>query len=204
MPCPCGASKDPITFPCLSKWIMDGGRTQQSATPISASNSISVRSFGRFSTQTLSSLSTASPVTPPSFHLFGNGFGQSGSNLNFGAVSVCAPIPAQKKMKANAATSDTPRIKGPPFGIVLLDSAPIVCRPVRYGPPFELAGANLDICQLRWVVRNGSPREGVDVQDVEARKDFFFSLYEAQLRSAGAKHVVHFELYEGNRLVHAI
>src|SRR5262252_6665013 len=122
---------------------MDGGRTQQSATPISASSSTSVRSFGRFSTQTLSSLSTASPVTPPSFHLFGNGFGQSGSNLNFGAVSVCAPSPAQKKIKANAATSDKPRIKGPPFGIVLLDSAPIVCRRVRYGPPFELAGANL-------------------------------------------------------------
>src|SRR5690242_21963082 len=65
---------------------MEGGRTQQSATPISASISMSVRSFGRSRTQTLSSLSTARPVTPPSFHLLGRGFGQSGSNLNFGAV----------------------------------------------------------------------------------------------------------------------
>src|SRR5215467_12412863 len=57
-----------------------------------------VRSLGRLSTQTLSSLSTASPVTPPSFHLFGRGFGQSGSNLSFGAVRVCAPSKAQKKI----------------------------------------------------------------------------------------------------------
>src|SRR5579863_3192897 len=52
---------------------------------------MSVRSFGRSNTQTLSSLSTASPVTPPIFHLFGRGLGQSGSNLNFGADSSCAP-----------------------------------------------------------------------------------------------------------------
>src|SRR5262249_4482051 len=97
MPWPWGASKEPITLPCLSKWIMEGGRTQQSATPISASSSMSVRSFGRSRTQTLSSLSTARPVTPPSFHLLGRGFGQSGSNLNFGAVgSVWAAKTAQK------------------------------------------------------------------------------------------------------------
>src|SRR2546426_2363353 len=48
-----------------------------------------VRSFGRLSTQTLSSLSTASPVTPPSFHLFGSGLGQSGSSLYFGAAWPC-------------------------------------------------------------------------------------------------------------------
>src|SRR3984893_8985845 len=72
---------------------MDGGRTQQSASGglSSASRSISVRSLGRSYTQTLSSLSTASPVTPPSFHLFGRGLGQSGSNLNLGAVDSCAP-----------------------------------------------------------------------------------------------------------------
>jgi three-Cys-motif partner protein len=47
-------------------------------------------------------------------------------------------------------------------------------------------------------------RDGVDIKEEHARKDFFFGLYKAQLRSAGAKHVVHFELYEGQRLVYAI
>src|SRR5579863_5073730 len=72
---------------------MDGGRTQQSAIGgvSSASSSISVKSFGRSCTQTLSSLSTANPVTPPIFHLFGKGFGQSASTLYFGAFCVCAP-----------------------------------------------------------------------------------------------------------------
>lgn len=37
-----------------------------------------------------------------------------------------------------------------------------------------------------------------------AKKDFFYGLYESQLRKAGAKHVLHFDLYEGNRLVYAI
>src|ERR1700733_3181519 len=72
---------------------MDGGRVQQSAIGgvSSASSSISVRSFGRSCTQTLSSLSTANPVTPPIFHLFGRGFGQSASTLYFGAFCVLAP-----------------------------------------------------------------------------------------------------------------
>src|ERR1700721_1396388 len=72
---------------------MEGGRTQQSAIGggSSASSSISVRSFGRSCTQTLSSLSTASPVTPPIFHLLGKGFGQSASTLYFGAFCVQAP-----------------------------------------------------------------------------------------------------------------
>src|ERR1700680_4396616 len=72
---------------------MEGGRTQQSAIGgvSSASSSISVKSFGRSCTQTLSSLSTASPVTPPIFHLFGKGFGQSTSTLYFGALCVRAP-----------------------------------------------------------------------------------------------------------------
>src|ERR1700732_5016938 len=98
MPCPCGGAKEPIISPFLSMWIIDGGRTQQSAIGgvSSASSSISVISFGRSYTQTLSSLSTARPVTPPIFHLFGSGFGQSGSNLNFGAVSVGAPRNARK------------------------------------------------------------------------------------------------------------
>src|SRR5271169_4172055 len=71
---------------------MEGGRTQQSAIGgvSSASSSISVRSFGRSCTQTLSSLSTAKPVTPPIFHLFGRGFGQLESTWYFGAPPFCA------------------------------------------------------------------------------------------------------------------
>src|SRR5437667_5241150 len=61
---------------------------------------MSVRSFGRSNTQTLSSLSTASPVTPPIFHLFGSGLGQSGSNLYFGTDDdddcACAAIAAHR------------------------------------------------------------------------------------------------------------
>src|SRR5579862_1581015 len=101
MPCPCGGSKEPITSPFLSMWIIDGGRVQQSA-PVgvtSARNSISLRSFGRSSTQTLSSLSTAKPVTPPIFHLFGIGLGQFGSNLYLGAASSCAPSPTHNANK---------------------------------------------------------------------------------------------------------
>lgn len=47
-------------------------------------------------------------------------------------------------------------------------------------------------------------REGIDIEDSEERKSFFYGLYEAQLRKAGATYVIHFELYEGNRLVYAI
>src|SRR5215471_21418418 len=91
MPCPWGASKEPITLPSLSMWIIAGGRTQQSAIGgvNSASSSMSVKSFGRSSTHTLSSLSTANPVTPPIFHLLGKDLGHEGSNLYFGAA-LCA------------------------------------------------------------------------------------------------------------------
>ena len=47
-------------------------------------------------------------------------------------------------------------------------------------------------------------RQGIDIIDPVARKDFFFSLYKNQLKAAGAKQVLHFELYEGQRLVYAI
>lgn len=52
----------------------------------------------------------------------------------------------------------------------------------------------------------GSPewREGMDIEDSAARKEFFYGLYERQLREAGAAQVVRFELYHGNRLVYAI
>ncbi|HEU4386651.1 MAG TPA: three-Cys-motif partner protein TcmP [Blastocatellia bacterium] len=46
-------------------------------------------------------------------------------------------------------------------------------------------------------------REGFEIGDQE-RKQFFYSLYDSQLRSAGAKYVLHFEMYEGQRLVYAI
>jgi len=46
-------------------------------------------------------------------------------------------------------------------------------------------------------------REGVELTG-EAKTDFFFGLYDRQLRRSGAKHVIRFDLYEGNRLVYAI
>ena len=47
-------------------------------------------------------------------------------------------------------------------------------------------------------------RDGIGIQDPKERKDFFYGLYKEQLRAAGAKYVVHLELYEGDRLVYAI
>ena len=47
-------------------------------------------------------------------------------------------------------------------------------------------------------------RNGTEINDPKARKNFFYGLYKDQLRAAGAEHVVHFELYAGNRLVYAI
>ncbi len=47
-------------------------------------------------------------------------------------------------------------------------------------------------------------RDGMEIKDQEDRKQFFYDLYESQLRSAGAEYVVHFEMYEGQRLVYAI
>lgn len=51
----------------------------------------------------------------------------------------------------------------------------------------------------------GAPdwRKGLDKTGRE-KKDFFYGLYESQLRKAGAKHVLHFDLYEGKRLVYAV
>ena len=47
-------------------------------------------------------------------------------------------------------------------------------------------------------------REGIDMPDSQERRRFFFDLYTGQPGKAGAKHVVHFELYKGGRLVYAI
>lgn len=52
----------------------------------------------------------------------------------------------------------------------------------------------------------GSPdwRNDAELKDALERKNFFFDLYEDQLRNAGATHVVRFELFEGRRLKYAI
>ena len=42
------------------------------------------------------------------------------------------------------------------------------------------------------------------IEDPEARKQFLYGLYRDQLRLAGAKQVLLFEMYDGNRLVYAI
>lgn len=47
-------------------------------------------------------------------------------------------------------------------------------------------------------------RDGLALESPAARQDFFFGLYDRQLRAAGATHVVHFDLYEGNRLVYGV
>ena len=47
-------------------------------------------------------------------------------------------------------------------------------------------------------------RNGLDNPDPDQRKDFLYSLYRNQLKQAGAQYVLHFELYQGNRLVYAI
>src|SRR5579862_807095 len=125
MPCPWGASKYPMTLPFLSMWIIEGGRIQQSAMGgvSSASSSISVRSLGRSYTQTLSSLSTARPVTPPIFHLFGRGFGQSGSNLNLGAVCSCPPSDRHRSNKPRPDSA---------FLAVFIDASPYNCEIVSH------------------------------------------------------------------------
>ena len=47
-------------------------------------------------------------------------------------------------------------------------------------------------------------RQGMDLADGRERKGFFYDLYKSQLKKSGAQYVVHFELYEGERLVYAI
>jgi three-Cys-motif partner protein len=52
----------------------------------------------------------------------------------------------------------------------------------------------------------GTPtwRDGIEIADQQKRKEFFYSLYDSQLRIAGAKYVLRFEMYAGERLVYAI
>lgn len=52
----------------------------------------------------------------------------------------------------------------------------------------------------------GTPewRDITEIEGAEARKAQFFELFRAQLKAAGARYVVNFELYEGERLIYAI
>lgn len=47
-------------------------------------------------------------------------------------------------------------------------------------------------------------RDILDIDDPEERRNSFYDLYESQLRAAGAKHVVHFDIYSGGRLIYSI
>ncbi len=47
-------------------------------------------------------------------------------------------------------------------------------------------------------------RKGIDLTEGKERKAFFYELYQNQLKTNGAKYVVYFELYDGDRLVYAI
>lgn len=52
----------------------------------------------------------------------------------------------------------------------------------------------------------GTPgwRSGIDMPESAQRREFFYELYASQLKKAGAKHVVWFELFNGNRHVYTI
>lgn len=47
-------------------------------------------------------------------------------------------------------------------------------------------------------------RECARIGDSDLRKEAYYRLYEAQLRTAGANHVLHFELYQGKRHIYSI
>ncbi|NVJ65369.1 MAG: three-Cys-motif partner protein TcmP [Gammaproteobacteria bacterium] len=47
-------------------------------------------------------------------------------------------------------------------------------------------------------------RKGISIEDKEERKHFYYNLYKAQLKTSGANHVVHLDLYRKNRLIYAL
>ena len=47
-------------------------------------------------------------------------------------------------------------------------------------------------------------RQGINIPDSKARKEFFYGVYREQLKLSGARHVLHFELYEGQKLKYAL
>ena len=44
----------------------------------------------------------------------------------------------------------------------------------------------------------------IGIADPLSKKQTIYDLYRQQLKSSGAKHVLHFEMYDGDRLVYAI
>ena len=108
MPWPCGASNEPMTLPALSKWIIDGGRTQQSDAA-ELGFELEVRQVVRTVVHPDGVVlgATARPVTPPIFHLFGSGFGQPGSYMSRGAcpcasATIYRTIPQRPMVKTTA------------------------------------------------------------------------------------------------------
>jgi three-Cys-motif partner protein len=47
-------------------------------------------------------------------------------------------------------------------------------------------------------------RELAAIEDSDQRRKSLYDLYEKQLRDCGAKHVVHFDIYKGNKLIYSI
>jgi len=47
-------------------------------------------------------------------------------------------------------------------------------------------------------------KNGIEIEDSSERRQFYYSLYESKIREAGAKFVVHFDLFEGNRLIYSV
>jgi three-Cys-motif partner protein len=47
-------------------------------------------------------------------------------------------------------------------------------------------------------------RDLAKIEDAEERRKALYDLYEDQLRDAGAKHVIHFDIFDGNRLKYSI
>ena len=43
-------------------------------------------------------------------------------------------------------------------------------------------------------------RDFIEIEDAEQRRKALYDLYERQLRNAGAKQVIHFDIFDGNRL----
>lgn len=47
-------------------------------------------------------------------------------------------------------------------------------------------------------------RGALDLEDRSRKKEFLYNLYKKELKSAGAQHAIHFDLYNGNRHVYGI
>ncbi len=47
-------------------------------------------------------------------------------------------------------------------------------------------------------------QDGMSIAEAGKTREFFYGLYKEQLKKAGSKHVLHFDLYEGNSLVYAL